>query len=91
MPTCEVKLKEIRFDTRHMGQYIDAYFLLEVIGEVEHGGQPDSGWRYKRFEGKVSPMQIFPQCADSMNWPIKQPPDEDASDAPRVILSGSVP
>ena len=91
MPTCEVSLKEIRFDTRQMGQHVDVYFLIEVIGDVEFDGRPDSGWRYKRFEGNVSPVRIFPLCGDHLQWPIKSPPSDDESEGPSVILSGNVP
>ncbi len=72
-----------------MDKYIDAYFLIEVIGE-DFTGRPVSGWKYKRFEGRTSPMIVFQQCGDHLEWPIKEPPSDEESDGSSVLLSSNV-
>lgn len=80
----EAFLREMRVDLRNK-DYCELYLLIEF----EESPPPPykAGWHFKRFPAKMGlPEILVKRMGDHMTWPIKQPPDEDGRQVPRIIL-----
>ena len=78
-------LKELRVDLRSK-ETVELYLLITF--DKEPPEPHESGWHHKSFPASFTMPQIFKYyMGDHLSWPIKNPPDVEEEEKPRIIAS----